>query len=99
MLSAERSHFCVGLILSVCFSFAQVVIKCPRTGGAFGGKIFRGIPVSCAAALACAKLGRPVRIFNTRTADMAQQSEYPVPGFPKWVFELYWKDHIAMGCP
>ena len=53
----------------------QVVVKCPRAGGAFGGKIFRGVPVSCAAAVAAKALGRPVRIFNTRTADMAQQSE------------------------
>ena len=65
--------------LKYCFSllqpYKQVVVKCPRTGGAFGGKIFRGVPVSCAAALAATKLGRPVRIFNTRTADMAQQSK------------------------
>jgi xanthine dehydrogenase molybdopterin-binding subunit B len=59
---------------SAPFPSAQVIVKCPRTGGAFGGKIFRGIPVSCAAALASTKLSRPVRIFNTRTADMAQQS-------------------------
>jgi xanthine dehydrogenase molybdopterin-binding subunit B len=53
----------------------KVIVKCPRTGGAFGGKIMRGIPISCAAALCSTKLGRPVRIFNTRTADMAQQSK------------------------
>jgi xanthine dehydrogenase molybdopterin-binding subunit B len=54
----------------------KVIVKCPRTGGAFGGKITRGIPVSCAAAVAAVKLGRPVRVFNSRTADMAQQGSF-----------------------
>ncbi len=49
-------------------------MKCPRAGGAFGGKITRGMAVSGAAALCAFKLGKPVRIFNTRTADMNMQS-------------------------
>lgn len=52
-----------------------MIVKCPRAGGAFGGKITRGMPLSCAAALCSTKLNRPVRIFNTRTADMAQHSK------------------------
>ena len=31
-----------------------------------------GMPLSGAAALSACKLGRTVRLFNTRTADMAQ---------------------------
>lgn len=49
----------------------KVVVKCPRVGGAFGGKITHGMPAACASALAASKLGRSVRLFNTRTADMA----------------------------
>jgi xanthine dehydrogenase large subunit len=49
----------------------KVTVTCPRVGGAFGGKITRAITVSAASALAAKILKRPVRIFNTRTADMA----------------------------
>lgn len=52
-----------------------MLVKCPRAGGAFGGKITRGLSVSSAAALCAMKLGKPVRIFNLRTADMNMQSE------------------------
>lgn len=55
---------------------SQVLVKCPRTGGAFGGKITRGLATASAAALCATKLGRPVRIFNLRTADMHMQSNY-----------------------
>lgn len=51
----------------------KVVVNSPRAGGAFGGKITSGIPVSAAAALCASKLRRSVRIFNTRTADMNMQ--------------------------
>jgi len=50
----------------------KVIVKCPRTGGGFGGKISGGMPISGAAAICASKLGRSVRIFNTRTADMEQ---------------------------
>lgn len=68
-----KSNFCVRFCLLTIV--LQVIVKCPRAGGAFGGKITRGMPLSCAAALASTKLNRPVRIFNTRTADMAQHSK------------------------
>lgn len=48
----------------------KIEVKCPRVGGAFGGKITHGIPAAAAAALSATKLKRTVRIFNTRTADM-----------------------------
>lgn len=52
----------------------KVAVKCPRTGGGFGGKLTRGQSVACASALASYKLSRPVRIFNTRTQDMNMNS-------------------------
>lgn len=51
----------------------KVVVKSLRTGGAFGGKLTRGLYVSGAASLAALKMGCPVRIFNSRTADMMMQ--------------------------
>ena len=36
----------------------KVVVKCPRVGGAFGGKITHGIPCAAAAGLAASKLNR-----------------------------------------
>jgi xanthine dehydrogenase molybdopterin-binding subunit B len=52
----------------------KVAVKCPRTGGAFGGKLTRGQSVASASALASSKLSRPVRIFNSRTQDMNMNS-------------------------
>lgn len=52
----------------------KISVKCPRTGGGFGGKLTRGQSVACASALASFKLSRPVRIFNTRTMDMNMNS-------------------------
>ena len=52
----------------------KVVVRCPRTGGGFGGKLTRGQSVACASALASYKLSRPVRIFNSRTQDMNMNS-------------------------
>ncbi len=51
----------------------QVIVKCVRTGGAFGGKFTGGLSVSLSAALAASKLNRSVRIFNSRTAEMSMQ--------------------------
>jgi xanthine dehydrogenase/oxidase len=52
----------------------KVTVKCPRTGGGFGGKLTRGQSVACASALASYILKRPVRIFNSRTQDMNMNS-------------------------
>lgn len=49
---------------------SQVQVKCPRTGGAFGGKLTGGIVEAVSSALASRLVKRPVRIFNTRTSDM-----------------------------
>jgi xanthine dehydrogenase/oxidase len=49
---------------------SQVILKNPRSGGGFGGKATRSIATASAAALCAMKLGRTVRIFNDRTADM-----------------------------
>ena len=52
----------------------HVSVKCPRTGGGFGGKINRSTATAAASCLASAVTGRPVKIFNSRTADMYQNS-------------------------
>ena len=52
-------------------SCGKVDVSCARTGGGFGGKLSRGTVVAASAALAATKLGAPVKIANTRTADMA----------------------------
>lgn len=52
----------------------HVAVKCPRSGGGFGGKINRGAPLAAASSLAAFVTGRPVRIFNSRTEDMYQNS-------------------------
>lgn len=49
---------------------SQVQVKCPRTGGGFGGKLTGGIIEAISSGLAASLVKRPVRIFNTRTADM-----------------------------
>lgn len=56
----------------------NVIVKCSRTGGGFGGKLTSGIPVSGAAALCANKLGRSIRIFNSRTSDMEQQCKIDI---------------------
>lgn len=58
---------CIAATLGVPVN--KVVVECPRVGGAFGGKLSRGITNAVAAALCATKVGRSVRIFNTRTAD------------------------------
>eukprot|EP00595_Chromulina_sp_UTEXLB2642_P001383 CAMPEP_0196762962 /NCGR_PEP_ID=MMETSP1095-20130614/3124_1 /TAXON_ID=96789 ORGANISM="Chromulina nebulosa, Strain UTEXLB2642" /NCGR_SAMPLE_ID=MMETSP1095 /ASSEMBLY_ACC=CAM_ASM_000446 /LENGTH=826 /DNA_ID=CAMNT_0042115135 /DNA_START=1752 /DNA_END=4232 /DNA_ORIENTATION=+ len=58
----------VATVLGVAVS--NVTVKCTRAGGGFGGKITRGIAAAATAALGASILGRPIRIFNTRTADM-----------------------------
>ena len=52
----------------------KVSVKCARTGGGFGGKLTRGMAAACATSLAAYKLGRPVRLFNSRTQDMNMNS-------------------------
>lgn len=60
-----------GLVASVLGVGAnKVVVKVKRMGGGFGGKETRSIYVSCAAAVAAAKLNRPVRIALDRDTDM-----------------------------
>jgi xanthine dehydrogenase/oxidase len=49
---------------------SKVTVHHTRSGGAFGGKLTRGIATASAAALCAMKLGRSVRIFNNRTSDM-----------------------------
>lgn len=48
----------------------RVVCKAKRLGGGFGGKESRGLLVALPVALACYKLGRPVRLMLDRDEDM-----------------------------
>ena len=52
----------------------HVTVNCPRTGGGFGGKINRSASTAAASCLAASITGRPVKIFNSRTCDMYQNS-------------------------
>jgi xanthine dehydrogenase molybdopterin-binding subunit B len=45
---------------------------CRRLGGAFGGKASRCMPPAAAAAVAAARLRKPVRYVLTREDDMRQ---------------------------
>jgi len=47
-----------------------VVVQCLRMGGAFGGKEVQANAWAAVAALAAAKIGRPVRVRLTRRQDM-----------------------------
>lgn len=49
-------------------------MKCRRIGGAFGGKASRSMPVAVAAAVAAAKLRRPVRLVLNRNEDFRQNA-------------------------
>ncbi len=48
----------------------QVVVECPRMGGAFGGKESQAAQFACMAALAATRLGSPVKIWLDRDTDM-----------------------------
>lgn len=48
----------------------QVIVTCPRMGGAFGGKESQANPFAAVAAIAAHKTGRPVRIKLKRQHDM-----------------------------
>ncbi|KAJ1696193.1 hypothetical protein LUZ63_004705 [Rhynchospora breviuscula] len=50
--------------------FYKVRIITRRTGGGFGGKSYRSIPLATACALAAYKLQRPVRMYMDRNTDM-----------------------------
>ena len=52
----------------------HVSVNCPRVGGGFGGKINRAASTAASSCLAAAVTGRPVKIFNSRTSDMYQNS-------------------------
>lgn len=49
---------------------SDVVVQCLRMGGAFGGKEVQANAWAAVAAIAAAKLNRPVRVRLTRTQDM-----------------------------
>jgi len=48
----------------------QVVVECPRMGGAFGGKETQAAQFACMAALAAVDLGVPVKLWLDRDTDM-----------------------------
>jgi xanthine dehydrogenase/oxidase len=48
----------------------RVVCRAKRIGGGFGGKESRGLLIALPVALACYKLGRPVRMMLDRDEDM-----------------------------
>eukprot|EP00603_Paraphysomonas_imperforata_P007910 CAMPEP_0114426424 /NCGR_PEP_ID=MMETSP0103-20121206/7793_1 /TAXON_ID=37642 ORGANISM="Paraphysomonas imperforata, Strain PA2" /NCGR_SAMPLE_ID=MMETSP0103 /ASSEMBLY_ACC=CAM_ASM_000201 /LENGTH=1459 /DNA_ID=CAMNT_0001595389 /DNA_START=56 /DNA_END=4435 /DNA_ORIENTATION=- len=52
----------------------HVTVNCPRVGGGFGGKINHSTSTAAASCLASSITGRPVKIFNSRTSDMYQNS-------------------------
>lgn len=66
----DTSMYQMSIATALKYPNNKVEVICPRVGGAFGGKIFGGVPVAVSAALACSKLKRTVRIVNSRTADM-----------------------------
>ncbi|XP_031475664.1 indole-3-acetaldehyde oxidase-like isoform X3 [Nymphaea colorata] len=60
------------LIIAKCLGLPEhnVRVISRRVGGGFGGKAFRSVPVATACALAAHRLGRPVRVYLDRKADM-----------------------------
>ena len=52
------------------WSRSQVVVECPRMGGAFGGKETQAAQFACMASLAAVDLGVPVKIWLDRDTDM-----------------------------
>ncbi len=52
------------------WSRSQVVVQVPRMGGGFGGKESQASPFAAMAALAAARLGRPVKVWLSRDLDM-----------------------------
>eukprot|EP00741_Cyanophora_paradoxa_P011272 tig00020554_g10889.t1 len=65
----SKTQFMVAKVLGVPDN--RVVCKVKRMGGGFGGKETRSIFVAAAAAVAAARLRRPVRIALDRDVDMA----------------------------
>ena len=56
---------------------ATVDVRVRRIGGAYGGKLNAHLPTAIAAAVAAAKHGRPVRLHNDRSDDMASTGGRP----------------------
>ncbi len=53
------------------FPSNRVTVKTRRTGGGFGGKLTRQIPVTAAAALGAVVTGRQVHVQMERVQDLA----------------------------
>ena len=64
----KTQNFCAHV---VGLPAAQVVCRCKRMGGGFGGKETRSVFIACTAALAAHLLRRPVSILIERDQDMA----------------------------
>lgn len=50
---------------------SRVTVECPRMGGGFGGKETQAAQWACLAAVAAVELGRPVKVWLSRDADMS----------------------------
>jgi len=61
------TQLCVANCLGVAANRVQCRVR--RVGGGFGGKETRSVPVSCAAAIAARRAGRPVRLILDRDID------------------------------
>lgn len=71
LASTQNPHLtqvCVAKVLGVPENMVKAHVR--RTGGGFGGKETRSVPFSCIAAIAAAKVKRPVRIVLDRPTDM-----------------------------
>ncbi|KAJ8760383.1 hypothetical protein K2173_015050 [Erythroxylum novogranatense] len=64
----EFAHSVIARCLGVPENNVRVITR--RVGGGFGGKAMKALPVATACALAAHKLGRPVKIYLNRKADM-----------------------------
>lgn len=74
--STQNPHTTVATVARVLgVPVHKLVCRVKRMGGGFGGKETRSVNYSAAAALAAAKLGRPVRIVLERNVDICTSGQ------------------------
>lgn len=82
----DMTQFAIAKMLQM--KIKDVQLKVRRLGGGYGGKISRGNFVACAAALACSKLNRPIRLIQTIESMMTSLGK-------RWAVHMEFEAHVT----